>query len=94
MRRVTGPIIAGTEDIGINIGADTTATFQDGMLVIVRGGVVREFPSIREYVDTVALRGGRVPRGVIEALHALRGKIRHMELETQREERNSITWSI
>ncbi|MES0197181.1 hypothetical protein [Mesorhizobium sp. M0011] len=65
----------------INIGVDTTATIRGGKIVVLRRGVVREFQSVNEYVDSVALRSGRVPSEVIKALHDLMREDRYARSE-------------
>lgn len=67
----------------VNIAPDTTATVRDGKIVVMRRGVVREFSSINEYVDSVALRSGRVPRAVQQALHDMMREARYARVEEE-----------
>ena len=67
----------------VEIGVDTTATVRDGKIVVLRRGVVREFQSVNEYADLVALRSGRVPREVINTLHGMMREARYARSEEQ-----------
>lgn len=76
----------------INIGADTTATMGDGKIVILRRGVVREFRSVNEYVDSVALRSGRVSREVIKTLHDMMREARYARSDAWSDEPKLGYW--
>lgn len=52
----------------VDLGPDLQATYQDGKLMILRRGVIREFQSVSHYLDTVSSVGGRVPTGITKAL--------------------------
>jgi hypothetical protein len=67
MRVEPGP--DGSESL--RLSADLSATFRNGKLTILNRGVVREFRSVSEYLDTVALRGGNVPSDVTQALREM-----------------------
>lgn len=57
--------------VPIDLAPDLQATFSNGKLVVLRRGVVREFESVSEYLDTVAAMGGSVPSGMTQALREL-----------------------
>lgn len=77
----------------VDLGHDLQATYRDGKLMILRRGVVREFRSVSEYLDTVAAMGGRVPPDTTKALREYERLIRSSTSQHQ-QERGTPHWLI
>jgi len=95
-----GTFSAGMELRGRADGTWTTfgsmsASIQDGKLLILRAGVLREFRSVSEYLDTVALRGGKISSDVTQALREMERLSRHGvsdEIQTAKEKGGTPHW--
>jgi hypothetical protein len=72
-----------------------SASIQDGKLLILRAGVLREFRSVSEYLDTVALRGGKISSDETQALREMERLSRYEAARSQEEreqERGTRHW--
>lgn len=63
--------------MAVDLGPDLSATFRNGKLTILSRGVVREFRSVSDYLDSIAARGGRVSIEVTQALREMERLMRY-----------------